>query len=277
MEAALANLETVLREDLASKANASDVNDGLMYLENRLQEENLLPLTASVDELRLAQEDHAREISELAANKQNRLTAGEGISIVGDKISAQVNAEFTAVQDDVTSDLPMGLIRFEDPGDESRTVFNLYLLQDNGNGGIEPGTGLSVPTGSVGVKSKAGQGYLLVVFCNRADGGGYLIHNGGLEDSLTEMAFSQYVKTTDLATATVPGVVKVNKSLGINIALGVLTLSEVNQETLYKKSSRYYALTPANIDDVIKAGLTTNALAWTEEEKAAARALLGIE
>ncbi len=87
---ALANLETVLREDLASKANVSDVNDGLMYLEYRLQEENLLPLTASVDELRLAREDHAREISELSANKQNRLTAGEGIAIENGVISLSV-------------------------------------------------------------------------------------------------------------------------------------------------------------------------------------------
>lgn len=65
----------------------------------------------------------------------------------------------------------------------------------------------------------------------------------------------------------VPGVgVSGNGVLGIVQA----TNANIDEKTTSKP------ITPSNLDYAIKSGLTTNALEWTEEEKASARAKLGI-
>ena len=96
------------------------------------------------------------------------------------------------------------------------------------------------------------------------------------ELSEVNTALGNCVKNTDIATVSKAGVVRVNKELGINIINGLLILSEVKKDMIYAKENKYYALTPSNIDDVVKAGLISNALEWSETEKAAARELLGI-
>ncbi|MBQ6946751.1 MAG: hypothetical protein IJN42_01780 [Clostridia bacterium] len=272
---ALANLDTLHREELAYKASTNQVEEAMLYLKTECQD--------SLDALATKEaEDHleqAAAIEKLAAEKQDKLIPGAGISILDNVISAEVGAEFAPVQDDVTSDLPNGFCRFEDPGDESRTLFNLYLLQDNGNGGIEPGTGLTLERGSVALKTAVGQGYFIIVFCKA---GGYLIYNSGLADEMTEMAFSNYVKTNDYTTYQKAGLVRVTPNYGMLICdtgsgvIGLIDTTPVYID-IRETETRPIAVTTKVLDYAVKAAITDCKLTWTEEEKAAARALLGIE
>lgn len=102
-----------------------------------------------------------------------------------------------------------------------------------------------------------------------------------------------YVKYTDYATSDKGGVVKVNQTYGTRMVNGVLDLMPAqnnlidrripNEYPLYQVSDySRHIIVPANVDYAVKKALADNKLvdttyAWTDEEKASARALLGID
>lgn len=102
---------------------------------------------------------------------------------------------------------------------------------------------------------------------------------------------TEYVKNTDYATDGKGGVVKVNQTYGTRMVSGVLDLmpaqySEIdnrshNEYPLYMVSNNTrHMIVPANVDYAVKKALTDNVLAdtnqaWTDEDKASARDLLG--
>lgn len=101
------------------------------------------------------------------------------------------------------------------------------------------------------------------------------------------------VGNDDYATQDVGGVVKVKEVYGTRVVAGVLDLMPAQYSLIDSRSPNEYPLylvtnatrhmiVPANIDYAVKKVLSTDKLAgtaqaWTDEEKASARALLGIE
>lgn len=230
LEEASARLDTLDAqvEDLgtvtASKADQTAVNElnfllgsQINSLENRLDndvpmdiemaiEDALKPVQeqqaadrTQIDELRVSNQalqgeinEHESALESLRSEKQDVLTAGEGITIEQNVISAVASRE----QDIVTEDMQYGLTMFGGGG-ESRASYNLYILGDNGYGGIEPTAGLPVESGSIAVKGKTDTGgYYIIVFRNDENGSGYLIRrqqDSDVGDSLTEFSLKGQV------------------------------------------------------------------------------------
>ena len=102
------------------------------------------------------------------------------------------------------------------------------------------------------------------------------IGGAGLNVDLTD-----YVKNTDYASADVAGVVKVNSGYGLSLnkSSGVLAVQYAHESEIDSKHN-YRAINAAKIDYAVKKGLCDSRLAgtdyaWTDDEKAAARELLG--
>lgn len=88
------------------------------------------------------------------------------------------------------------------------------------------------------------------------------------------------VGTTDYPTTKTPGVITVNPSYGISVYDNnqLAYISRATEDEIAGKSNKYKPIVPSNLDYAVKQALTNPInTTWTEEEKAAVRALLGIE
>lgn len=115
-----------------------------------------------------------------------------------------------------------------------------------------------------------------------------------------KVELTDYVKNTDLVKFNVPnkaGLVIVDSSFqdtygGVTVSSiknGYLVIRKASYSSIDKRSpsdyidggtsgaNNCYPIVPANIDYAVKAVLTDSKLSWTDEEKAKARELLGIE
>jgi hypothetical protein len=106
-------------------------------------------------------------------------------------------------------------------------------------------------------------------------------------------AIAERVKYTDYATSDKGGVVKVNQTYGTRVVNGVLDLMPAQNSLIDSRTPNDYPLylvnnltrhmiVPANIDYAVKKALADckindTTYAWTDEEKASARELLGID
>jgi len=86
---------------------------------------------------------------------------------------------------------------------------------------------------------------------------------------------NNYIKKTDFATSSEAGIVKTRSNGGIFTNNGYLYISPPTDSEITNKNAEYKAITTTKIDIATKTALTTNSLIWTEEEKLAARNLLG--
>lgn len=94
---------------------------------------------------------------------------------------------------------------------------------------------------------------------------------------------TNYVKNTDYATYKAAGVVRVNEANGIKMASDghTIVISRASNGAIDKKEHNFYPIVPSNLDYAVKMALIDSKLqgeannAWTDEEKASARALLG--
>lgn len=92
-----------------------------------------------------------------------------------------------------------------------------------------------------------------------------------------EVDLTDYVKNTDYAQSNEAGIVKVRTSMGIQINdSGLISIYSANKNDIYNKTNTYKPIAPNNLDYAVKVGLTTNTEILTEEEKAAAQSWLGI-
>jgi len=90
-----------------------------------------------------------------------------------------------------------------------------------------------------------------------------------------EVDHSEYVKFTDYATISKAGVVKINEGLGIDLnSSKCLRLRWATTAQIDNKVGNA-AITPSNQDYAFKVSATTNTETWTDEEKQAARDLIG--
>lgn len=97
-----------------------------------------------------------------------------------------------------------------------------------------------------------------------------------LDKKLEESDLIDYVKNTDYATSSVAGIVKVATTGAIRLNdNNILTISGASESEITRRTSGRPIL-PASLDYAIKSGMTTNTLTWTEEEKLAARTLIGV-
>ena len=87
----------------------------------------------------------------------------------------------------------------------------------------------------------------------------------------------EFVKTTDMATSTKAGAVKVHKDYGITISNGTLMLDTLSASEVAGKSDRKnQPLKARNVDDIVKVGITTNTKVLTDAEKQSAQTWLGV-
>lgn len=88
---------------------------------------------------------------------------------------------------------------------------------------------------------------------------------------------TDYVKNTDYATSSKPGIIKVDLATGINAdSTGKVYISKATDSLVTAKTNNYRPLVPSNIDLVVKTGITTNTIELTDEEKTNAKDWLGI-
>lgn len=89
---------------------------------------------------------------------------------------------------------------------------------------------------------------------------------------------TEYVKNTDIATATNPGVVKVNPSYGLDVTTpsNTLYVTKSSNSEIVAKINGYKPIVPATLDYAVKVGVTTNTIALTPEEQITAKQWLGI-
>ena len=103
------------------------------------------------------------------------------------------------------------------------------------------------------------------------DGAWELIGSAGVEVNLDE-----YVKNTDYATYNDYGLVKaVSTYNGIAMDNGKIGVFEAGKTDIDSRVSAR-VISPRNLDYAVKVGITTNKETWTDDEKAAARTLLGV-
>lgn len=87
----------------------------------------------------------------------------------------------------------------------------------------------------------------------------------------------EYVKFTDYAGNSVKGVVDVRAAFGMMTdQWGRIQIVKATDTEITEKTNEYHPLVSKNVDLIVKTGLTTNALTWSETEKTAARALLDL-
>ena len=102
-----------------------------------------------------------------------------------------------------------------------------------------------------------------------------------------QVDFSEYVRKTDYATESMGGVVKTDIRYGTRMVNGILDICAANDDLIINRMPKSNALymvsqynrhpiVPGNLDLAVKMALADCKIEWTEEEKAAARALLGI-
>lgn len=111
----------------------------------------------------------------------------------------------------------------------------------------------------------------------------YIFTNGTWEKIGTasvEVDLTDYVKNTDYATSNNAGVMFVNTSFGIDTFRnggwsGFAKIIKAEKTDIDAKTNTYKPIVPNTLDYAIKAGLSNNKLEWTEEEKQAARELVG--
>lgn len=85
-----------------------------------------------------------------------------------------------------------------------------------------------------------------------------------------------YVKNTDYATTTKAGIVKINNANGVRVDNNnALIIDTANDSEIANKKNINAPLKPHQIDKVVKAGVTTNTIELTDEEKANACEWLG--
>ena len=87
----------------------------------------------------------------------------------------------------------------------------------------------------------------------------------------------EFIKSTDLATSTKAGVVKVQAVGGIKIVNEILQLDSANESEISSKRAINAPLKPNNIDSIVKVGITTNTKVLTDEEKQSAQNWLGVK
>lgn len=113
----------------------------------------------------------------------------------------------------------------------------------------------------------------------------YIFTNGKWEligSACVEVDLTNYVKNTDYATSTTVGVVVANANHGVRTETGgSLRIYRASKTDIDSKTHIYRPITPADIDYAVKKALADSKLvdgdyAWTDEEKASARELLGI-
>jgi hypothetical protein len=85
-----------------------------------------------------------------------------------------------------------------------------------------------------------------------------------------------YVKDTDYATADKAGVVKVGTGFSVT-SDGKCQIEYASQSSIASKQGYRNPLVPQFIDDIVKAGITTNQIPLTAEEQQAAKNWLGVE
>jgi hypothetical protein len=108
----------------------------------------------------------------------------------------------------------------------------------------------------------------------------YIYTNGAWEKIGTtsvEVDLTDYVKKTDYANSANAGVVKAGGThFGISVRPdGVIQAEYASESEIAKKEAYRKIIAPKFLDYAVKAGMTTNALEWTDEEKASARDLIG--
>jgi hypothetical protein len=92
-----------------------------------------------------------------------------------------------------------------------------------------------------------------------------------------EIDLTDYVKNTDYATTSKGGVIRIGSGLQISSSTGQVSVYASSETYIDGKSTNSRVITPGNLDYAVKAGICGNSIVLTEEEKAAARAWLGIE
>lgn len=86
------------------------------------------------------------------------------------------------------------------------------------------------------------------------------------------------VKNTDIASKDKAGVIKAENARGLYLAPeGFLAIRQATHDDIDGKKNFYNPITPNVLDYAVKAALIDNKKEWTEEDKAAAQALLGIK
>lgn len=108
----------------------------------------------------------------------------------------------------------------------------------------------------------------------------YIYTNGAWEQigsANVSVDMSEYVKNTDYASYSNSGVVRGNGGAQFRyfFQAGTLYLQGATDEQIESRQN-YVGLTPANINKIVRAGLTTNSTELTDDEKAAAQAWLGL-
>lgn len=92
-----------------------------------------------------------------------------------------------------------------------------------------------------------------------------------------EVDLTDYVKNTDVVAYKKAGIARVDSAYGIYALTDGTLYACSPSEAQIDARSGYGGIGPNRLDYAIKSGLTKNNLEWTDDEKAAARALLGIE
>lgn len=87
----------------------------------------------------------------------------------------------------------------------------------------------------------------------------------------------EYVKNTDYATQDKAGVIKTANSYGLNVtqSTGMLGIYAANEAQINAKVTNHCPITPAKLDYAVKAGITTNTLKLTDDEKTSACSWMG--
>ena len=92
-----------------------------------------------------------------------------------------------------------------------------------------------------------------------------------------------YIKSTDYAEE--GGSAGIVSTMGTTYGIrsagaglnGVLFIDGATKPQILAKSSAFKPLTASEVDYIVQVGMTTNTLEWTDEQKASARKLLGLE
>lgn len=90
-----------------------------------------------------------------------------------------------------------------------------------------------------------------------------------------EVDLTNYVTTTDYATSSVGGVVKVNNTYGISISSGTIRVAGASDSEVTTGTNSYKPITPVGVNIAVKKGVTNNSITLTESEKTNACAWLG--
>lgn len=102
--------------------------------------------------------------------------------------------------------------------------------------------------------------------------------NSAIGSKADKTELTDYVKFTDYAGNSVKGVVDVRAAFGMMTdQYGRIQIVKATEDEIKAKANEYHPLVAKDVDLITKTGLTTNALEWSDEEKASARALLGID